>query len=240
MAFIERKFAHQHPTFGRSKLNKAAEPFKNSVYYLWWEFLRRNEDYRKCCELGGKGKLSKLYVDFGDIYATDFKTWWQTDDRGKELFAEARGLNFTLIKSASELNLLEGVLTVQVPMYLPKEYLRKKFKALMDAHHKGRRGIRTNKNSTARYPVTGHVDVHALQKCLRAWDVKANDPNLKLWQVAQKAMLTRSKDRMIIGPKGDPNATAKKAVLTAEASRMLKKAKRIIAGVAQGKFPMLV
>lgn len=240
MAFIARNFAYPHPTFGRSKLNKLAEPFKNSVYYLWWEFLRRNEDYRRCCESGGKGKLSKLYADFGDIYATDFKTWWQTNDRGKELFAEARGLDFMLIRSADQLTLTEGVLTVQVPLYLPKEHLRKRFRKLLDEHHEGRRGIRTNLESTARYPIIGHVDVHALQKYLRAWDIREQNPNFKLWEIAQVAKLTKAADRIDLkAPRGDPDAVSKKAVLAATASRMLKKADRLVREVAKGKFPVL-
>ena len=49
--------------------------FENSIYYLWWEFLRRNEEYKKCCETDGKGPLNELYKDFGDVFNVKFKTW---------------------------------------------------------------------------------------------------------------------------------------------------------------------
>ena len=149
-------------------------------------------------------------------------------------------MNFGLVNAVDDLNLIEGVLTVQVPLYLPKDYLKKQYKALLDEHHLGRRGVRTNQKSTARYPITGHVDVHALQKCLRTWDVKINNPNLKLWEVGQLSKLTKASDRIINSSnKKDPDIVAKKAVLASSASRMLKKAEIVIAGVAEGKFPEL-
>ena len=45
-----------------------AEPWQCSVYYYWWEYLRRSDAYRKTCEAKGKGKLSKLYADFGNVF----------------------------------------------------------------------------------------------------------------------------------------------------------------------------
>ena len=48
---------------------RAAEPWQCSVYYFWWEYLRRNIGYKRCCEQGGKGKYALLYSDFGNVHA---------------------------------------------------------------------------------------------------------------------------------------------------------------------------
>ena len=66
------------------------EDQQQSPYYWWWAYLRRSEAYLKCCEQGGKGKLAKLYTDFGDVREDNFKKWWTTNDLGAKLFGEQR------------------------------------------------------------------------------------------------------------------------------------------------------
>ena len=63
--------------------------FKASIYYWWWAFLKRNTHYQKTCRQFGQGKLSALYDDFGDIFETDFLSWWRSH---KYLFAEKTAL----------------------------------------------------------------------------------------------------------------------------------------------------
>ena len=241
MSFIKRKFAHSSPTFGRTKQQKESHPYKVSLYYLWWEFLRRHDGYKECCKAGGKGKFQDLYNDFGDIHSVDFKTWWQTNDRGANLFAEqVADHSFRILESAEEFVNSDQVLTIQLPLYFPKRYLQHEFKKILDKRHSGRRGIRTNKNSTAMYPVIGHVDTKALHKCLKVYDVWKENPNYTLWQIGQEAKVTRASERITkLGPRGDPEIVAKKAILAITAIRLLKKAKKIIAGTVEGKFPVL-
>jgi len=186
LTYTALKFAYKHPTFGRSNAVKATEPFKNSVYYLWWEFLRRSDAYKKCCASGGKGKLKSIYQDFGDVFSTDFKSWWQTNERGAFLFAEQLPPKLTLIDGMPEASVAGQVLVIQVPLALPKRFLAAEFQKLLTAHHAGKRGRRNNVSSTARYPVTGHVDTDALQKCLRVFDMKIANPKMPLWKITQE------------------------------------------------------
>ena len=37
-----------------------AEPYKASIYYWWWAFLKRNIDYVKTCKQLGRGKSAEL------------------------------------------------------------------------------------------------------------------------------------------------------------------------------------
>ena len=67
---------------------------EQTVYYWWWRFLRRNDEYLQCCERNGKGRLRKLYGDFGDVRGDSYRDWLYektpTGETRKEyLFAEA-------------------------------------------------------------------------------------------------------------------------------------------------------
>jgi len=67
---------------------------EQTAYYWWWQFLRRNDEYLQCCERNGKGRLRKLYGDFGDVRGDSYRDWlyekMPTGETRKEyLFAEA-------------------------------------------------------------------------------------------------------------------------------------------------------
>ena len=53
--------------------------FRRCPERVGWAFLKRNKDYLACCQAGGKGSLSKLYADFGDVRGDSFKEWWTSD-----------------------------------------------------------------------------------------------------------------------------------------------------------------
>jgi len=59
---------------------------KSSVYYLWWAYLRENDDYLACCENGGLGPMAGIYRDFGNVRSNDFGRWWK--QTGWKLFCE--------------------------------------------------------------------------------------------------------------------------------------------------------
>lgn len=235
MTYTAHKFAYKHPTFGRGKSEKLQERYKNSVYFLWWEFLRRSEAYKKCCVSGGKGKLKNIYLDFGDVFAADFKTWWQSNGRGAYLFAEKLPPKMTVIDAIPDASLLEQVLVVQVPLALPKRFLAAEFQKLLNLHHSGKRGRRNNVNSTARYPVSGHIDTVALQKCLSVYDMKVANPKMPLWQITQECKAIK-RDAFIVDGDTQGIITNKKLILANTASRLIKKANMLIKNVEVGKF----
>ena len=236
MKYTALKFAYKHPTFGRSKIEKTQERYKNSVYYLWWEFLRRSTAYKKCCASGGKGKLKNIYQDFGDVFATDFKTWWQTNERGAYLFAEQLPPKMIVIDEMPDASISGQVLVAQIPLKLPKRLLTAEFQKLLNVHHSGKRGRRNNVSSSARYPVTGHIDTDALQKCLRVYDMKVANPKMRLWQVTQASKAIK-RDAFIVDGDTQGIITNKKLILANTASRLIKKAETIIKNVESGRFP---
>ncbi len=67
---------------------------QQTVHYWWWRFLRRNDGYLQCCETNGKGRLRKLFQEFGDVRGDSFRDWFYEEmptgeTRADYLFGEA-------------------------------------------------------------------------------------------------------------------------------------------------------
>ena len=110
------------------------------------------------------------------------------------------------------------------------------FQKLLNTHHAGKRGRRNNVSSTARYPVTGHIDTDALQKCLRVYDMKIANPKMPLWEITQECKAIK-RDAFIVDGDTQKIITNKKLILANTASRLVKKAEAIIKNVENGRFP---
>lgn len=55
-----------------------APDWQCSVFYYWYEYLRRHDGYAECCESGGLGEWAELYEDFGNVHRGDFFSWWHS------------------------------------------------------------------------------------------------------------------------------------------------------------------
>ena len=236
MVFIRKHFANTRPTFGRSAVAKQEHKYKKTVYYFWYEFLKRNEDYKECCRQGGAGDIAGLYADFGDVFEVDFKTWWQENDRGARLFAEAPLPSVRQIKQADDLEISDRLLNVSLPLELPRRFLEGELKKLLDKHHKGERGIRTNRDSTAMYPVDGDFNWSTLARCLRVYDLKLELPDMKLWELAVEVDSGSADDRKT-APKKTKQGAASRMVLANTVNRDLRHARQMIKNAGQGRFP---
>ena len=153
-----------------------AEPWQHSIYYFWWEFLRRHDGYKACCERGGKGEYAKLYADFGNIHAhDDFWKWW-SERVDSELWAKAtRGEHLFAEPPARQISLgMENIpsadtMTVTIPLEVRTPQLVKQLRRLLAENKKQvmeARGV-----SRALYPVHNTVHLNSLYKTLCVWDV---------------------------------------------------------------------
>jgi hypothetical protein len=232
-----RHFPYQHPTFGTDKTPKPPSAWKRSVYYWWWEFLRRHEGYKRTCLQGGKGRYAKLHKDFGDVHATDFKAWWK--EHAEALFSEpVKEKLFASVEGQIDPDDLSNpnLLFIQVPLNLPIRMLTQKFSVLMKKHHQGKRGVRYARDSHAKYPVIGQPNVNALMITLKVYDYRLAHPELKLWEVAM--VLDQFK---LFKPRTNPDKKLEgddeKNVMAATVSRYLKKAEAMIMNAGLGRFP---
>lgn len=160
-----------------------AEAWQCSIYYFWWEFLRRHEGYKDCCMRGGQGSHSRLYADFGDVHAygtADFWSWWTDklengETRGALLFAEpsARKVEVKVKGSNTEAD----TLLVEIPLEVRTTYLVRAFRKLLEDHSDQVTAAR--RISRARYPVAASVRLVSLYQALRVWDIWAEHGRTK-------------------------------------------------------------
>lgn len=233
---VARHFPYQHPTFGTDKRPKPESAWKDTVYYWWWEYLRRHEGYKRTCQQGGKGRFAKLYEDFGDVHTTDFKTWWK--ERAVALFSEPEKEKlFALIEDQIPQEDIDNpnLLFIQVPLNLPIRTLKQRFDGLLKKYHQGKQGIRHARSSHAKYPVIGQPHTYALMTTLKVYDYRQEHPEMSLWQIGM--ILDQFKSFDPNKRNGQQEGNDEKNVMAATVSRYLRKADVMIHNVGQGRFP---
>ena len=57
----ERLRSKRHRRIGDAY--SGGKAWENNVYYWWFECLKRNKDYERCCKQGGTQKLADIYRD---------------------------------------------------------------------------------------------------------------------------------------------------------------------------------
>ena len=230
----KRKFLHVAPVAYRPSVNP-----EQSVYYWWYEYLKRNERYMRCCESGGKGRLAHLYRDFGDVFAVTFSHWWQAGNRGERLFAEPLApLKLRELRTVEEWKeewTRESVMVVAVPLTEPKRRLKRWFDELLMRRHAGRPGVPTKLNSESLYPEHTTFSVLALDQMLMVYDLKLKEPDLTNAELGQRLRLVLT--AMPKKTDGEVLAKKKRNTMSATVSRYLKKANAYIENTALGKFP---
>ena len=135
------KFPHKHPLFKKKDTNKGVY-FENSIYFFWFEFLKRNKKFIEICK--SKGKISKkIYEDFGDIRNKHFKEWWNekygNTIRGIYLFAYQNPFSdveeIDYFNKINALNLRDYTL-LAIPKNIEKNYALKRVRALINKENK--------------------------------------------------------------------------------------------------------
>ncbi len=242
-------FSAPHPVFGKVNARLNVSYQQRSPYYWWWQYLRRNEDYIACCEREGKGKLARLYGDFGDVRSDDFHKWWTEGERGPKLFGEQPlKIKFGELDSAADFSdewRKEQVAVVAFPLDKSKRQLMSDIKRLLDQRHAGRQGrlALAELQSTARFRLSRNYTIPNLQTSLDVYDLwlksqraTTDEHKLALWEIGRELNLNpvavrRAQSRLALD-----RATARNH-LSALVSRYLRWAKSNIAAVASGEFP---
>lgn len=229
-------FIRKHPGFRPGKGLPTVKRLESSPYYWWWQYLRRSQDYKRCCAQRGRGALSKLYAEFGDVHSSDFADWWL--ERGRGLFSEP--LTFTRTRVASSAEELraedfKSALVVVIPLHYTKRMARKRFGELLRRHHPGRRSRTDLKKSRAKYPLWTEPNVRALKKTLSVYDLRFSEPDLSLYEIGERLHL---QDEYVHTP-GDTqyDVRYKRRLLGIVVSRYLRHAEAYIKNVAKGHFP---
>jgi len=232
-----RHFPYQHPTFGTNEKPKPKEFWENTVFYLWWCYLKRSSNYKLTCDAEGKEGLVELYKDFGDVRGDCFKDWWIQDNRGVKLFGEPIQENTVRVVNKDEINMFDDEqLLFTIPLNLPQKHIHERLKKIISTHHKGKRGRQNAKSSKALYRFTGQPNIQGMKNALKVFDFLTANPSSKLWEVGrifpqfQMELLENEKN-------GVKTSYDFKRKIEATVSRYKRKAYSSIKNVEQGKFP---
>lgn len=183
--------------------------------------------------------MARLYRNFGDVFATDFRTWWLEEDRGARLFAEPPApVWLRELRDVSEWDAAwtrDSVMVVAVPLYDTKQRLHKKFADLLK-HCQGRLSDGPKKReSNALYPAYPKFSVPAIKKMVLVCEMRADRPEMTLARIGEKLKLLPT---AMPNPKDTPQAASdKRNTMAATVSRYLKKAKLMIDNAGCGRFP---
>ena len=146
----------------------------DSIYYLWFEYLKRNAEYKKVCE-GKSKKMKRIYKDFGNIFeykgVEGFWKWW--NERGQLLFSVKPLSNIDSFFSTDDIadyktEIEKGeILLLPIPTLGSKELIKKSANKLID-----KVDFYKDKQHKAKYEVaTAKVDVKGLKKALLVYDL---------------------------------------------------------------------
>jgi hypothetical protein len=163
-------FIYKHPLFTKTETARGIW-YEESVYYLWFEYLKRNEKYRLFCEeQKGSKQTQALYADFGDIHSVPFKQWWR--DTGRWLFCEQTDLERVQeVQTADELRLLqsENVLTLAIPLNKNVGWIKGQIDSKIKARRKALGAGDGMGVSTAKYRLNTTPSIPSLIKTLEVW-----------------------------------------------------------------------
>ena len=238
-------FLAPHPLFGRSSSPRPIRDQHQSPYYWWWAYLRRSDAYLKCCEKGGKGKLSKLYADFGDVREDNFKKWWTNEDRGAKLFGEQRQqVKFGPLADPSEWHpdwTPDVALVIAIPLSMSKRTIQSDIGKLLEQRIKSRRGRKALKDaeSSARYPLARNYSARNLGKALEVYELWIRgkidpDEKLKLWEIGVAAKLNTLEKSTCKDPHLRMDVRNR---LNVAVKRYVKEAQKHLVGIEEGIFP---
>ena len=168
------------------------EDWRCSVYYYWWEYMRRNERYRLICEWHAARddvQLStateferQLYADFGDVHGTDFREWWV---QHFQLFASGQIVSVTTDVTGEP---VEEITTLHIAGRMEALTVPKLFTQATAFHYVDEILIRYREVS-AKYGAWGRYVLPTLQTHLDVWDAKLANPNAHDADIADLAGL---------------------------------------------------
>ena len=173
------------------KVSVRGVPTTDSIYYLWFEYLKRSDKYKRACKNNGKG-MKKLYSDFGDVFSYEgidgFWRWW--NERGQHLFGSTKRGDIVQFASADEVVGFDNYKLIAIPTSLNATTLKKRLSKFVDGI---KNELKPIAQQSAKYSISQKkVDVESLRSCLMAYDLKLE--GLDILEIGLQVMWVGSAD----------------------------------------------
>lgn len=242
-----RNFPYAPPDYPgapfRARLPKppyeGAEGWKCSVYYFWWEYLRRHEGYRETCQQGGEGEHAELYKWFGNVHDGDFHDWWWSHFH-----------LFTFVSEAQNIALSKKFYLECDGVFLHVGYARSKSEMISSAREQimkiPPKEINDELKKNIRFKPAARPVLKSLHQHLLAWDAKQQHPEMddvELCDVAELEISLPYDPNEIAALKAVGSAwqdmdRANRRAKSLAVQRHLRIARQYIDNVATGRFPL--
>ena len=229
-----RHFQYQYPVFGRIKDPKTSDHWEKTVYFLWFEYLKRNTDYLALLDSGSDDEICR---DFGDPRNRSFKDWWTENNRGACLFAEPEAVGVSKMNGGDIVSDDPAVLTLSFPLNLPKEFLKKRFDRYLDKHHSGKAGVRSSLFSEAKYQFKGQPNIESLKRDLMVYDRYILNPDEPLIESCKMFWWVNYPEESLKKKVGTSDYSNLKASENYKLKRQLTRAITAIKATSLGSFP---
>jgi hypothetical protein len=203
-----------------------APDYMCSPYFYWWAFMREWDDYTQCCADGGKGALSHLYGDFGDLRGLaddDFMDWWKQG--GRLLFCEPQDQGVEFLPYAPDKHDDENRALISVPLDGDLDRVIAEIRSGLGREMRARRAPRVTV-SRAKYQVLASPRLSALDKQLRIYRFRAKYAEMTKVEIAYEVGMLKPTDTSF-----NPES------VTAQVSGYYKDACRAVANLVTGRFP---
>jgi hypothetical protein len=249
----------------KSRISNEGLTPSQPVFRLYFEFLRMSPSY-ELARLATNGELSdrakkslpsdfdvvlKTFEQIGDLRETSFKTWWRS--RGSDLFGGAPTSSVQLLsdgsssknKTKSAHNTIEVQPTdiiLRIPTSLSSAEAMRQITDLFAANRSLFNQTKSSKTASSGIQIlSDRIHEEKLMKGLYLVQLKAEHPDIEIWQLGTQARLSedyanelrpvKNLKRSMTGLEYD------KAIMTKLTSRALKNYEAIIENSARGFFP---
>ena len=240
-------------------IEEELEKAKTSVRRWWWEYLRLSKDYWLICQTSSSlnnprvadEKMRWIYRKFGDIYKTDFESWYRAT--GSRIFSEQEDLPKVTEIESNFSNLREtrdGRLLVDIPLSLSQATINRQINRLLKQHEDERLNNKLEM-SKSQFPINPvRYRLHTLQKMHEVWCLhreliakpvalgQARDKYSTkgdLFRIGKVLRLSPANEN----PADDPYIHHKRLnIMRVTVSRFLNRANLLIDNVEQGTFPV--
>lgn len=199
------KFHHPPPRFENVRVFRMqhvnppyaeAPDWQCSVYYFWYEYLRRHAGYFATCQNNGVGDYAEQFAVFGNVHELDFADWW---GQYFDLFAEPHSaflMNKRKVEKGENIPRSGFIEFVQIDMRYSETDIIRRVRDLVrisksraayqygkylertggDVELAQRLTKRRRVRSHAKYKVGSRPSLPALYQHLRVWDAKVENP----------------------------------------------------------------
>jgi hypothetical protein len=220
-----------------------AKDWQCSVYYYWWEYLRRHEGYERTCLNGGRGKYAKLYRDFGDVHSADFLSWW-ADQLWLFTFVGETKVYENATPARRE---VPGHWWVRVPLGRSVSEITERLGGDLNkmlAAQSDR--LQQDLDRAIRYKVAQRPVLKTLHRHLRIWDARKQYPGapdeelldiVGLEVSSSKRLKDEIAEDAAAGLKGTRPKSELRRAKRLEVQRSLRVANQYIENVVKGEFP---